>query len=228
MMTETRLFSYIIAVAGSLCAVLLLARADRSAGLAPGPETPGHEDLDCASCHAEAPGTLRQQLQALSRYYLGLRADRVVLGHEPVSNSACVACHDTPNDLHPVYRFEEARFAAARAAVSAHQCGGCHVEHTGARVSKGGALCVTCHASTVFGEDQVTPTHAALIDEARWGTCLQCHDFHGNHGLTVPSDLGAAVPRRTIDEYLHGETDSEPYGPTTTPAVSSSSTSRGP
>ena len=109
MMTETRMFSYIIALGASLCAVLFFARADREAARAPGPETPGHGELDCASCHLEAPGTLRQQLQALSRYYLGLRADRVELGHEPVSNSACVACHDTPDDLHPVVFGNSAR-----------------------------------------------------------------------------------------------------------------------
>ena len=53
---------------------------------APGRMNSGHEQLDCDGCHRPAPGTVRQQLQANTRYVLGLRAQPADFGERAVGN----------------------------------------------------------------------------------------------------------------------------------------------
>ncbi len=42
-----------------------------------------------------------------------------------------------------------------------------------------------------------------------WSTCLQCHDFHGNHIYDAPEMLKDTLPLQTVREYLDGGTS--PY-----------------
>lgn len=198
---------------GSLGAVMLsLNNAMEERLSAPGPYTPGHENLACADCHVEGPGSTRQQLQAHARYFAGLRQSAPSLVHLPVSNANCIDCHPQLRDVHPIYRFEEARFASARQELSAHQCGGCHAEHEGVRVSQAGDFCVSCHSETELKNDPATPSHSVLIEQARWSTCLQCHDFHGNHDHTPPQNLLEALPLEAVQHHLQDAPAGLSYG----------------
>ena len=155
---------------------------------------PGHEKLECTDCHQAAPGTLRQQLQAKTKHLLGLRPDGAEFGKHAVGNAACIGCHDNPDDRHPAHRFLEPRFEAARRTLAPQNCVSCHREHTGTRISRTDArFCASCHADTKVKDDPATPTHAALIRDKRWDTCLACHDFHGNHHFEPPRDLKDAL-----------------------------------
>ena len=172
---------------------------------------PGHVDLACADCHRDAPGTVRQQLQAKARHALGLRDSDAAFGMRPVGNAACIDCHDNPDDRHPAHRFLEPRFEAVRAEFAPQQCVSCHREHTGARISKvDTGFCASCHADMKVENDPTRPTHAALLAGRRWDTCLACHDFHGNHAHTPPQRLEQALSADDIRAYLRD--GPSPYG----------------
>ena len=188
---------------------------------AKGPMNTSHEGLECNACHKEAPGTMRQQLGHNARTLMGLHGhDWVAVGFAPVDNAACIDCHDRPDDRHPVSRFLEPRFAEQRANLSVHECNGCHGEHNGVRVANTGAeFCQQCHADMEVSFDPVTPSHAELLESDSWETCLQCHDFHGNHIAEVPLDLRDAIDTEAILRYLDGGPD--PYSETKTSTAES-------
>jgi len=71
-------------------------------------------------------------------------------------------------------------------------------------------FCVNCHQDTEVMNDTAVPSHAELIEQDAWETCLQCHDFHGNHLHEVPKSLTDGIPQKTILDYLEGGPD--PYG----------------
>ena len=73
-------------------AVLLLPAYDKFH--ARGPMNSGHDTLKCESCHQDAPGSLRQQIQANLRYALRLRERLADFSHQDVSNENCLGCHD--------------------------------------------------------------------------------------------------------------------------------------
>lgn len=171
---------------------------------AAGPMNSGHEGMACNNCHRPAPGTLRQQLQANARFVLGMRRAPVDFGERSVENSDCTNCHDRPFDRHPVSRFTEPRFADARAALTVHQCQGCHREHSGARVTTAVDYCSHCHGDLQLASDPLDKSHAELARERRFETCLGCHDFHGNHLLTFPKQVGEAIPLTQLEEYFAG------------------------
>jgi predicted CXXCH cytochrome family protein len=173
---------------------------------------PGHEDFACTECHRQAPGTMRQQLQAKAKYLLGMREERVDFGMQRVDNAVCVDCHDNPDDRHPAHRFLEPRFEAARRSLAPQECVSCHREHTSTRLSQTDAgFCAACHRDMNVKNDQTRPTHTALTKAERWDTCLTCHDFHGNHAYTAPSRLEDALAPGTVSAYFgHGDL---PYGP---------------
>lgn len=205
MIGRFRFLAYALGVSGFCLfgvVVVLLPDVMEERLSASGPSTPGHEELSCVDCHAEGPGTTRQQLQGIVSYYTGFRDSAPFLGHLPVSNARCIDCHPQLRDLHPVYRFEEVRFAEARQEFSAHQCGGCHAEHEGVRVSQPGDFCESCHSETTLKNDPATPSHAVLIEEASWSSCLRCHDFHGNHDHTPPENLQEALPLPLVQQHL--------------------------
>jgi hypothetical protein len=177
----------------------------------------GHEHLQCGSCHRAAQGTTRQQLQSNARSALGLRAAPVDFGLQPVTNEACRSCHDRPDDRHPVYRFLEPRFAAARAALAPQECTSCHGEHVGRRATVEPDACRHCHAELALENDPISTPHAELVASRAWSTCLGCHDFHGNHAIEVPTVLADAVAPQDILAYLAG--GPSPYGPVRRPAT---------
>lgn len=176
----------------------------------PGPLNAGHEDLQCESCHLPARGNLYRQIQANARYLVGLRETSVDFGHYDVENSVCRDCHDNPEDRHPVHRFNEPRFQTARDQIQPQLCDSCHREHQDARVTIGITFCQHCHQETQLSDDPIAPSHATLIGENNWESCLQCHDFHGNHVREVPLQMSNAISLEAIDAYFAG--GASPYG----------------
>lgn len=175
-----------------------------------GPMTIGHEELACTSCHDIAPGSTRQQLQAIVAGWMGLRNDEVHLSLRPPQNSDCVDCHDRANDRHPIHRFKEPRFLQALEIVDARSCMGCHTEHSGMRVSNSGEYCVACHKEMTIKNDPLMPPHIDLANQGRWDSCLQCHDFHNNHKYQAPKFFPERIDLKTVKNYLR---DMEsPYG----------------
>jgi hypothetical protein len=175
-----------------------------------GPMTAGHEALACTSCHDYAPGSTRQQFQAIVASWMGMRNDEVDFALRPPQNSDCVDCHDRANDRHPVHRFKEPRFLQSLEVVDARSCMGCHTEHSGARVSNNGEYCVACHKDMTIKKDPITPPHIDLAHQGRWESCLQCHDFHNNHKYRAPKDFSERIDLTTVKNYLRDMEN--PYG----------------
>ncbi|HLJ00981.1 MAG TPA: 2Fe-2S iron-sulfur cluster-binding protein [Bradyrhizobium sp.] len=179
--------------------------------LNPGPMMPGHASLDCISCHQTAPGTTRQQIQAIVGKWLGWRHDNPQFAYMPPQNSDCADCHERANDRHPTNRFKEPRFLSALDIVDARTCMGCHTEHTGERVANNGQYCAACHKDVEAKHDPLETSHVALAAQNRWETCLQCHDFHGNHKRDIPRSLSMKLDLTAIENYLKDGAD--PFGP---------------
>ena len=178
---------------------------------AAGPMNTGHAGVACASCHREAPGSVRPQLQAAVRQWTGLEDTTIDVGFRPVSTRECVACHERPDDRHPGFRFLEPRFATARDALHPERCGSCHREHSGARVTVAErTYCRHCHGELVVEHDPLDVPHVELVAERRWDTCLGCHDFHGSHAAKPPRRLIDAIPAARIRAYFAG--GASPYG----------------
>ena len=171
----------------------------------------GHRDLECGSCHRPAEGSIRQQLVHNVRKVAGLHEhDWKAVGYDKVENAACIACHDRPNDRHPVSRFEELRFASQREIFGPHECVNCHGEHLGERVGRVEMdFCQHCHSDLDVVDDPVVPSHQELASTGSWRTCLTCHDFHGNHLMTVPTSTANNLREEEVLEYLQGGKD--PY-----------------
>ncbi|MFM1877336.1 MAG: hypothetical protein RLZZ241_202, partial [Bacteroidota bacterium] len=180
--------------------------------LAKGPMNTGHANLKCADCHKEASGTSRQQLQYNAKVFLTLSdADYVYFGNLPVTPNECLACHNRPNDNHPTHRFMEPRFADARKAIHPESCISCHQEHHGKRITITPMdYCMNCHRDIEIKNDPLDPSHASLIEQEQWSTCLQCHDFHGNHIFEVPTQFSDTIPIKALLDYADGKED--PYG----------------
>ena len=181
---------------------------------AAGPLNTGHESLSCQDCHHPAPGSVRQQLGHNARTLLGLHPhDWVAVGYGEVNHNACLNCHDRPNDRHPVSRFLELRFAKQRATLGPHECNNCHGEHHGARVAAvEPGFCVHCHQDLTLDNDPIDVPHRDLVQQKNWNTCLNCHDFHGNHIRETPIRMTDRLHDDQIRAYFDGEAD--PYGPT--------------
>lgn len=178
----------------------------------------GHQDLKCTDCHAENPASVRQVMQAKVKSWLGLRQTGAHFGSQPITTNTCTQCHQNPDDRHATNRFLEPRFSDARSAIGAHQCISCHREHNAQRVVlQTTGFCLHCHQDMKLEKDPAQPSHRELIDSRRWNTCLQCHDYHGNHVAKVPERLIDAVELAKIQKYLdQGES---PYGATIVKAI---------
>lgn len=177
---------------------------------AAGPMNTGHEALECEDCHTDARGSFRQQMQANVRYMLGVRKDPAPLVRKPVANEDCLACHQRPDDRHPVFRFMEPKFRDARIALSPQYCVSCHREHNGKRVTVSTSFCENCHVELVMRKDPLDIPHHELIEADNWSSCLGCHDFHGNYRMNLNTKLEEAVPHEVIQEYFDGA--ASPYG----------------
>ena len=200
-----------LAVAVIIYVLLPLKRCEGFLSL--GPMNKGHEELSCSSCHTSAKGTLVQQINSNIQYALGMRKTLVDFGSENVDNKKCLACHNRPNDRHPVNRFLEPRFQKAVNEINVTQCETCHEEHNGVRVVFDNAVfCVNCHYDLSMLNDPLDVPHEVLIKQEKWSTCLQCHDFHGNHVYKVPEKLIDTISVQQIKAYLKGGAD--PYSST--------------
>jgi hypothetical protein len=176
-----------------------------------GPMNSGHDTLKCKSCHQDAPGSLRQQIQANLRYVLKLRDQLADFSHQAVTNESCMDCHERPNDRHPVYRFLEPRFLKAREKLRPQLCVSCHTEHKGRRVTLAEiGYCVNCHKKTKLRKDPLDVPHDRLITLNRWESCLGCHDFHGNHIMETKKTVEDIIPAERIRAYFQG--GPSPYG----------------
>lgn len=195
-------------IVGAICTsvIVLLIKLDPEHDFViKGSMTHGHEGMSCEECHRPASGSMRQQLQAKAAFFLGSRSGDVDFITSAPTDSECQDCHVRPIDRHPIYRFLEPRFAEARNAIHPESCINCHKEHTGERVNVslvGADYCQHCHAETVVNNDPLEISHADLIKERKWTTCLQCHDFHGTHEYSVPTSIKDTISRVSIMNYL--------------------------
>jgi hypothetical protein len=169
-----------------------------------GPANTGHEPLACQECHTVAEGTARQQVQANLRYWLGTRASPVAFQHNDVGNEDCLACHERESNNHPVFRFNEPRFAEARANIQPQLCVSCHMEHEGVRVTMETTFCVECHQDLTLRNDPIDVQHEQLVAQEDWESCLTCHDFHGNHVMELETAVGDGLTQQEIEAYFNG------------------------
>lgn len=198
----------LIGIAIGLVIFIILPLKQSEDFLSLGPMNTGHEGLSCNACHTDAKGNLVQQIQSNLAFAVGLRKTEVDFGTENVDNKKCLECHDRPNDRHPTHRFLETRFKEAVANIDATQCETCHREHNDTRiVLKDASFCVNCHYDLEVKNDPVDIPHEKLIAEEQWSTCLQCHDFHGNHIYQVAENIKDTIPIQKIQEYLKGGED---------------------
>lgn len=175
-----------------------------------GPMNTGHDDLSCFACHADAKGNLLQQIQSNISYAVGARKESVDFGTQDVTLENCLQCHDRPNDRHPTHRFTEPRFKEAVKKVDATTCITCHKEHHGERVSITPVnYCMNCHQDLEVENDPLDVSHKTLIAKEEWLTCIQCHDFHGNHKYKVAEHLKDTIPMTALQAYFEGGKD--PY-----------------
>lgn len=189
-----------------LVIVLVLPRSERMRSI--GPANTGHKSLVCQDCHKLAPGTVRQQLQANSLFRIGVKEKSVDFGYYPVSNTECFACHNNPNDKHPVDRFEK-DFDQIKAYISPQECISCHKEHKEARVTTSYTFCSHCHQDLKLKNDPLDVSHKKLIEKNMWSSCLGCHDYHGNHIMELKTVVEEKIPVLEILKYFMG--GSSPY-----------------
>jgi hypothetical protein len=196
---------YAIGITAGLACLIVLLSPGKEQFHVRGPMNSGHENFKCKSCHKPAPGTIRQQLQASLNHWLGRRATPVDFGYRDVGNEICLACHERPNDRHPVYRFLEPRFSKAREKLEPQFCISCHLEHQGRRVTlTATTYCATCHEETRLKKDPINIPHAQLIEADRWEACLGCHDFHGNHIMKTKTIVEEIWSPEKIRTYFEG------------------------
>ncbi len=198
----------LVGIALGVVAYILLPLKAIEDFLSLGPMNTGHEDLSCTACHTPAKGNVFQQIQANVAHAVGARKSGVDFGTHNVDNKKCLECHDRPNDRHPTHRFLETRFQDEIAEIDATQCETCHREHNDTRVVLPDAkFCVTCHHDLEVINDPLDVPHSKLIKDEQWSTCLQCHDFHGNHIYEVAEKMKDTIPIKHIQAYLKGGKD---------------------
>lgn len=196
---------YAVGLLLSIAGLFLLIDENHADWHSPGPANSGHEKLSCTDCHWPAEGSARQQIQANLKQQLGLRQHDAYFQFAPVANEQCVACHERSDDQHPVTRFNEPRFAEVREKLHPEQCASCHAEHQGVRVTLPSAeYCRDCHAEFSLKHDKLNVPHQTLAKQQRWQTCLGCHDYHGNHKMTLPAEVGQEISPNSITEYFKG------------------------
>lgn len=192
------------------CAYTLLSIPSNEKYLSKGPVNTGHEELECSACHSNAKGNVFQQIQANIMFMAGMRGTEADFGKMNVDNTKCLSCHDRPNDRHPGHRFLEPRFEEARIKIAPQQCESCHKEHNGVRLTiTNTGYCINCHEDLKVKKDPLEISHEQLIKQGQWTTCLQCHDFHGNHKMETAQSIKDTIPVSKIIEYIKGGVD--PY-----------------
>lgn len=209
--TKRRLLGISFGIVLGIFAVLVLLAPQNERLHALGPMTVGHESMNCKTCHTDSQGTIRQQVQANVRYFFRLRQSPVDFGKKEVTNDTCLTCHSRPNERHPVYRFNEPRYAQVRAELAPQNCVSCHLEHNGKRVTQPDiTFCSSCHKETKLKNDPLDISHETLIAKNQWNTCMSCHDYHGNHEMKVSTSTKKTINNEIIFNYLNG-TSPSPY-----------------
>ncbi|MCZ6871684.1 MAG: hypothetical protein O7G84_19475 [Gammaproteobacteria bacterium] len=196
----------IVAVIGA--GLLLL--PGRESWHAAGPPNIGHSKIECGECHVPAPGNFAGQAFENIMHAVGLSDSETHFIYQPAGNEQCLRCHEDPDNRHPVEDFLEPEFATARQAIGVQYCVSCHQEHLGVRVSATQGFCRHCHEDTEVSDDPLDVPHSILIADERWGTCLGCHDFHGNHERKVPELMSLVLTEEQIQQYFDG--GESPYG----------------
>jgi len=209
-LSKLRLFAVLFALPVVCFGVVVLFTNTAQTIVAHGPIQEGHSDVDCSGCHVPSAGSYRQQIQANLLYAIGQRESPVDFGHAPVTSAQCLDCHERKNERHPIYRFREPRFIEALKMVEATSCLGCHSEHSDQRAFVEPVVCQACHEDLVVKNDPIDVPHKVLLADKAWGTCLGCHDFHGNHSVKAPLKLEAAHSIEDIRAYLGA--GPSPYG----------------
>ncbi len=190
--------------------VVVLLLPGRESWHAAGPQNVGHTKVECNECHTPAPGSFIGQAFNNMMYAVGISESATPFIYKPAENEQCLACHENPDDRHPVAKFMKPEFAKARQAVGVQFCVSCHQEHLGVRVSVTLRVCQNCHEKTSLDNDPVDIPHTVLISDERWETCLGCHDFHGNHERKVPTMVSRMLTEEQVQQYLDG--GKSPYG----------------
>ena len=119
----------IAAIAG-----VVLVLPGRESWHAAGPPNIGHARIDCSACHTPAPGNFAGQTLRNMLHGVGLVDSGADFIFAPAGKEQCLACHENPDDRHPVTKFLEPEFAAARRSMGVQTCISCHQEHLGVRV----------------------------------------------------------------------------------------------
>lgn len=204
-------FGTVIGVSIGILLYIFLPQKSNEKYLSLGPMNSGHEEFSCNSCHSDAEGNLWQQVQSNMQYGIGIRENPVDFGSIDVETKKCLACHERDNDRHPTHRFLEPKFRKAVEKVNSANCNTCHSEHKGKRVTiKKTNYCMNCHEDLTVKNDPLDTSHSTLIKNLAWDTCLQCHDFHGNHEYKAPTKMKDTIPTSTLKAYFEGGKD--PYG----------------
>lgn len=188
----------------------LLLMPGRESWHAAGPHNVGHTKIACNDCHAPSPGNVVGQAFSNLAYAVGLTDSARYFIYAPAGNEQCRACHEDPDNRHPVDDFLEPEFADARQAMGVQFCVSCHQQHLGIRVSVTPRVCQHCHEDTALDDDPIDVPHTTLINDQRWETCLGCHDFHGNHDREVPRMMSQMLTEEQIQHYFDG--GESPYG----------------
>ncbi len=191
-------------------AVVVILLPGREPWHAAGPGNTGHEEIECGACHLDAEGSAVGQTFANLGAWLGIADKSAFFVFAPTGNRQCLDCHEHDDDRHPVARFMESKFAAAREQIGPQYCVNCHRQHEGVRVTARADFCQHCHAETILENDPVDVPHDVLIRQRRWDSCLQCHDFHGNHEREAPQLMAERLEQWQVLEYLGG--GPSPYG----------------
>jgi hypothetical protein len=202
--------TYVVGLIVAVMGIVTLLLPGNESWHAAGPLNIGHGNVDCNECHTPAPGSFVGQAFNNMLDAVGLNESETYFIYEPAGNEQCLACHENPEDRHPVAKFMKPKFARARQTAGVQFCVSCHREHLGVRASVALRVCQNCHVDTVVEDDPLDIPHKTLIDDERWETCLGCHDFHGNHERKVPEIMSQMLTEEQIQRYLDG--GKSPYG----------------
>ncbi len=208
--TREQLMAYGLGLIITAIAVVMLLRPGNESWHAAGPQNIGHSNVECNECHTPAEGSTVGQAFTNIMYAVGLSNSETYFVYRPAGNEQCLACHENPDDRHPVAKFMKPKFAKARQAAGVQFCVSCHQEHLGVRVSVTMRVCQNCHKDIPVDDDPIDVPHTTLIADERWETCLGCHDFHGNHDRQAPKMMSQLLTEEQIQEYLDG--GKSPYG----------------
>ena len=126
----------------------------------------------------------------------------------PVQNKECLACHDRSDDTHASHLFLEQKYSEIREDLAPHACISCHHEHRGLRVTREAEFCHHCHSDIDLLDDPLqppaSPSHSDLVEQEEWNSCLGCHDYHGSHEFTSPTEWNQRFSVSEIEAYLNG------------------------